>query len=189
MTFLRRSMRDQGFLAAADLEGPRNYQKIKLAGLVLIRQRPGSAKGVCFITLEDETGTANLVVWPKVMEEFRKVVMQARLLVMEGHIQREGEIVHLVAERLTDRTDALLRLAPGGFAPALSRADEMVKPVQGSARGSSQAHPRVLSDESDQSQLGQMYSLSAATERSPLGESGVASLPVRHLGGTVGGTG
>ena len=142
MAFLRRSLREQGYVAATDLAGTRNFQAVKLAGLVLVRQRPGSAKGVCFITLEDETGSANLVVWPKVLETFRKVVMQARLLVVEGHVQREVEIVHVVAERLIDRTDALLRLAPEGFAPALSHADEVVKPVQGSARGSSHVHPR-----------------------------------------------
>ena len=142
MAFLRRSLRAQGHLAAQDLAATRNYQPVRLAGLVLVRQRPGSAKGVCFITLEDETGTANLVVWPKVMETFRKTVMQARLLVVEGHVQREVEIVHVVAERLIDRTDALLRLAPEGFAPALSHADEVMKPVQGSARGSSHTHPR-----------------------------------------------
>ena len=142
MAFLRRSLRDQGFLAAADLAGTRNLQRMKLAGLVLVRQRPGSAKGVCFITLEDETGSANLVVWPKVLETFRKTVMQARLLVVEGRIQREVEIVHVVAERLLDRSDALLRLAPEGLAPALSPADEVARPVQGSARGSSQGHPR-----------------------------------------------
>jgi error-prone DNA polymerase len=142
MSFLRRSLREQGYITAAELEGTRNFQRVRLAGLVLIRQRPGTAKGVCFITLEDETGTANLVVWPKVLEAFRKTVMQARLLVIEGHVQREVEIVHVVAERLIDRTDALLRLAPEGFSPVLSHADEVVKPVQGSARGSSHVHPR-----------------------------------------------
>jgi len=142
MAFLRRSLRAQGYVSAQDLAGTRNYQRVKLAGLVLVRQRPGSAKGVCFITLEDETGSANLVVWPKVMESFRKVVMQARLLVVEGHIQREVEIVHVVAERLVDRTDALLRLAPEGFVPALSPADEVVRPVQGSARSPQPGHPR-----------------------------------------------
>jgi error-prone DNA polymerase len=117
---------------------------VRLAGLVLVRQRPGSAKGVCFITLEDETGSANLVIWPKVLEAQRKVVMQARLLVVEGHVQREVDIIHVVAERLIDRSDALLRLAPEGFAPTLSHADEVVKPVQGSARGSSHRHPRDM---------------------------------------------
>jgi error-prone DNA polymerase len=142
MSFLRRSMCDQGYIAALNLQGTRNHQKVKLAGLVLVRQRPGSAKGVCFITLEDETGTANLVVWPKVLEAFRRVVMQARLLVIEGYVQREVEIIHVVADRLEDRTDALLRLAPEGFTPALSHADEVVRPVQGSAHGSTPDHPR-----------------------------------------------
>ena len=142
MSFLRRSLREQGYIAAADLQGTRNHQKVRLAGLVLVRQRPGSAKGVCFITLEDETGTANLVVWPKTLEAFRKVVMQARLLVIEGYVQREVEIIHVVAERLLDRSDALLRLAPEGLRPTLSHADEVVRPVQGSARGAGHAHPR-----------------------------------------------
>ena len=142
MSFLRRSLRDQGYITAGDLAGTRNHQKVKLAGLVLVRQRPGSAKGICFITIEDESGTANLVVWPKTLETFRKVVMQARLLVIEGYVQREVEIVHVVAERLLDRTDALLRLAPEGLAPVLSHADEVVRPVQGSVRGSTPIHPR-----------------------------------------------
>jgi error-prone DNA polymerase len=142
LSFLRRSLSAQGYTAAAQLAGTRPFQRVRLAGLVLVRQRPGSAKGVCFITLEDETGSANLVVWPKVMEAFRKVVMQARLLAVEGYVQREVEIVHVVAMRLADRTDALFRLAPEGFLPALSHADEVVRPVQGSARGSSWVHPR-----------------------------------------------
>ncbi len=134
MSFLRRSMAAQGYCTAASLADTPQWRRVKLAGLVLIRQRPGSAKGVCFITLEDETGIANLVVWPKVMEAFRKVVMQARLLVIRGTVQREAEIVHVVAESLEDRSDALLRLAPEGLAPPMSRADEVSRPVQGSVR-------------------------------------------------------
>jgi error-prone DNA polymerase len=134
MAFLRKSLRQQGYAACADLGRAGNRQKVKLAGLVLVRQRPGSAKGVCFITLEDETGTANLVVWPSVLETFRKVVMQARLMVVHGHVQREAEIVHVVAERLEDRSDALARLAPaslggGGMAPDTARADEVNRPL------------------------------------------------------------
>jgi error-prone DNA polymerase len=92
--------------------------------------------------LEDETGCANLVVWPKVMEANRRVVMQARLLSVEGRIQREGEIVHLVAEQLTDRSDALLRLAPESLAPPLFHADEVVRLVEDSGRSHRPAHPR-----------------------------------------------
>ena len=129
MSFLRKSMRKQGFIACEDLRGARAWSRIKLGGVVLIRQRPGSAKGVCFITLEDETGVANLVVWPKVMEQFRKVVMQSRLLVVEGQIQRDAEIVHVVAERLIDRTDALYRLAPETMPTVVSRADHVKNPL------------------------------------------------------------
>lgn len=133
LSFMRKSMTKQGFSHTAALRNSRNWQKIKLAGLVLIRQKPGSAKGVCFITLEDEFGTANLVVWPKVFEQFRKTVMQSRLLVVEGYVQRDVDIIHIVAQSLINRTDALQRLAPDDLAPtmapAMARADEVNKPL------------------------------------------------------------
>ena len=115
MSFMRASLAKQGYTSCADLKNAPNFKKLRMAGLVLIRQRPGTAKGVCFITIEDETGVANLVVWPKVMEHFRKVVMQSRLLAIEGYVQRDVEIVHVIAQDLTDRTDALQRLAPDGL--------------------------------------------------------------------------
>ena len=80
----------------------RDGRRLEAAGLVLVRQRPGSAKGVMFITLEDETGIANLVVWPKVFETHRRTVLAAAMIAVRGRIQREGDVVHLVAERLTD---------------------------------------------------------------------------------------
>ena len=92
--------------------------------MVLVRQRPGTANGVVFITLEDETGIANLVVWPAVMEKFRKEVMGARLLWVEGKIQASPEgVVHLVAERLVDRSGEMARLS-----------DELIAPRSGTAR-------------------------------------------------------
>ena len=85
---------------------------MRCAGVVLVRQRPGSAKGVVFMTLEDETGIANIVVWPKVMEKYRKEVMGARLILVEGYIQSSPEeVTHLVAQRLTDRSHDLIGLA------------------------------------------------------------------------------
>jgi len=74
----------------------------RAAGLVLVRQRPGSAKGVMFLTMEDETGAANVVVWVKVFEKFRRVLLASAMLGVRGRIQREGEVVHLVAHELTD---------------------------------------------------------------------------------------
>jgi error-prone DNA polymerase len=73
-----------------------------VAGLVLVRQRPGTAKGVVFLTLEDETGIANIVVWRDAFEANRRTVMGSAFLVVHGQLQREGEVVHLVAERFTD---------------------------------------------------------------------------------------
>ena len=87
-------------------------KRVRCAGVVLVRQRPGSAKGVVFMTLEDETGIANIVVWPKVMEHFRKEVMGARLILVEGYIQSSPEhVTHLVAQRLFDRSHDLVGLA------------------------------------------------------------------------------
>ncbi|MGZ9810713.1 error-prone DNA polymerase [Pseudoroseicyclus sp. H15] len=141
MSFLRRSLAKQGYRSTEDLARMRNGQRLKLAGLVLLRQRPGTAKGVCFVTLEDEFGTANLVIWEKVFATFRKQVMQSRLMVVHGRVQRDVEIVHFVVERVEDRTDALMRLGPERLAPPLARADEAVKPVQGS-RHPGAHHPR-----------------------------------------------
>jgi error-prone DNA polymerase len=95
------------------------------AGLVLVRQRPGSAKGVMFITLEDETGIANLVVWPHIFEKFRRVVMAASMMAVKGRVQREGEVVHLIAYQITDLSAELASV--GGrdatFPMPASRAD------------------------------------------------------------------
>ena len=112
MEFLRRRFTAEGVLACRDVNDANDRRHIRCAGVVLVRQRPGSAKGVVFMTLEDETGIANIVVWPKVMETFRKEVMGARLVLVEGRIQSSPEkVVHLVAERLVDRSADLALLA------------------------------------------------------------------------------
>ncbi|WP_054004946.1 error-prone DNA polymerase [Cypionkella psychrotolerans] len=131
MAFLRTSMMQQGFVCAADLPRRPNGGRVQLAGLVLVRQRPGSAKGVCFITVEDETGVANLVVWPKVMEAFRKVIMTARLMQVTGRLQRDpvSGVTHIVVESLRDRSEVLLRLSDRSLVPQLSRADEVKNPI------------------------------------------------------------
>jgi error-prone DNA polymerase len=76
--------------------------KLSVAGLVLVRQRPGTAKGVIFATLEDETGVANIIVWPKVLEQYRRVVLTARLMQVTGRLQREGIVTHLIADKVED---------------------------------------------------------------------------------------
>ncbi len=112
MQFLRPSFDRERVIACASVSDANDRQYVRCAGVVLVRQRPGSAKGVVFMTLEDETGIANIVVWPKVMERFRKEVMGARLVLVEGYIQSSPEkVVHLVAERLFDRSRDLADLA------------------------------------------------------------------------------
>lgn len=103
---------------------------VEVAGLVLVRQRPGSAKGVIFMTIEDETGVANLIVWPKVFEAFRGVVIGARFVRARGRLQREAGVVHLVVERIVDETGMLsaLSLDLDGLS-GLARADEVKRPV------------------------------------------------------------
>ncbi len=102
LALLRPTFAKRGISSTEVLESSRNDDVFTLAGLVLVRQRPGTASGVVFVTLEDEKGIANLVVWPKVFEAHRRIVMGARLLAARGRIQREGIVIHLVAEELWD---------------------------------------------------------------------------------------
>jgi error-prone DNA polymerase len=110
----------------------RSAPMVRVAGLVLVRQRPGSAKGVIFATLEDETGVANIIVWPKVFERYRPIVLGARFLGVRGRLQAESGVVHVVAEHLVDLTHILSRhMAAGGAAravEALANADEVRRP-------------------------------------------------------------
>lgn len=104
----------------------RDGQWLMAAGLVLVRQRPGSAKGVMFITIEDETGVANIVVWPKLFERSRRVVLGASMMAINGRIQREGDVVHLVAQQLFDLSADLSSLTErdAAFRPPTGRGDE-----------------------------------------------------------------
>lgn len=106
-----------GALVAARLDEPPSGAQVCVAGLVLVRQRPGTAKGVIFVTLEDETGTCNVVVWAKVYERFRRAVIAGRMLRVTGRVQRECGVVHVVAERIEDISHLLDRLLEPGFRP------------------------------------------------------------------------
>jgi error-prone DNA polymerase len=111
MYFLRDLFRSEGVLACAEINLARNGSKAKCAGIVLTRQMPGDA-GVVFATLSDETSVANVVVWPKLVAIFRREIMGARLMLVEGRVQRSPEgVVHLVAERVFDRSSELYRLS------------------------------------------------------------------------------
>jgi error-prone DNA polymerase len=111
MSFLRQDLSARRIRTCADLRGLRDGASVSIAGVVLVRQRPGTAKGVVFMTIEDETGVANAVIWSKTLEHFRKVVMGARLVLIHGRIQRHEDIIHVVAARLEDRSDWLHLLA------------------------------------------------------------------------------
>ncbi|WP_158871437.1 error-prone DNA polymerase [Antarcticirhabdus aurantiaca] len=116
VAFLRADLARRRFVTCAEAVASRDRRWVEVAGLVLVRQRPGSAKGVMFITIEDETGVANLVVWAKVFEAHRKVVLGAGMMGIRGRVQREGEVVHLVAHSLGDLTAEFASLGRRGGA-------------------------------------------------------------------------
>src|SRR5882724_6416628 len=137
MEFLRSMFASEGVVACRDVCHRNDRRSVRCAGVVLVRQRPGSAKGVVFMTLEDETGIANIVVWPKVMEKFRKEVMGARLILVEGYIQSSPEhVTHLVAQRLFDRSHDLVGLANDALRrkPALPAGPALIEPLNDDRR-------------------------------------------------------
>jgi error-prone DNA polymerase len=135
LCFLRASLARQGIVPAEALPHLPDGKRLTVAGLVLVRQRPGSASGVIFATLEDETGVANVVVWPDIFKRHRSAVLKASLMAVEGRLQREGLVIHVVARHLIDLTARLGELtepardaAGPSFEPALARADEVKRP-------------------------------------------------------------
>jgi error-prone DNA polymerase len=114
IAFFREALDRRGVLtSAAHWDERLAGRRVTVAGLVLVRQRPGTAKGVIFLTLEDETGIVNVVVWPKVFEKNRRVVMTAQFLEVRGKIERQGLVIHVVADRLIDLTPELRSLGEG----------------------------------------------------------------------------
>ena len=111
LAFLRGDLAAIRTTPAESLASVRSGAHVRVAGLVLVRQRPGTASGVIFLTLEDEGGVANIVVWPKIFEKYRSVVLGARLIAVDGRIQNEQGVIHVVADKLVDHTDRLARLS------------------------------------------------------------------------------
>jgi error-prone DNA polymerase len=151
LALLRPKLKALGFHDTRHLNSARPGSAIKLPGIVLMRQRPGTAKGIVFITLEDEFGVANLVVYTNVGERDRAAMIGAKLMVAEGRIERETEhaevpITHLICRRLVDRSDLLGTLSAAGDGTSwgdalLGRADEVRRPNPGSARGKTSGLP------------------------------------------------
>ena len=129
MSFLRASLAERGFVRACDLRSRKFRSMVHVAGVVLIRQRPGSAKGVCFITLEDETGVINLVVWPDLKEKQRRVVMGSRLMEVRGRVEYDDEVIHVIAHHMEDATHQLYRLSDDMLNAPVARADHVTTPL------------------------------------------------------------
>ena len=128
VSFVRRDLDAKGIMRNSALSNAR-AGRVKVAGLVLVRQRPGTASGVVFMTLEDETGVANIIVWPKLFEKLRAIVIGARFVAVTGKYQNESGVIHIVAERIDDLTHLLSKISrEGGAIDTLARADEIRRP-------------------------------------------------------------
>jgi error-prone DNA polymerase len=135
LSFVREKLSLLHVRSSQDLAQAKDGDLVKVAGLVLVRQRPGTAKGICFITIEDETGTSNLVVFQKLFDQYRKEIIGAKLLMVEGRLQIEGEVVHVIVKRCFDLSKLLRGLSADDNEDfpvlTLSRADEKSEMVPG----------------------------------------------------------
>jgi error-prone DNA polymerase len=139
-SFLRADLARRGIIRNEELRATPSGARVTVSGLVTIRQRPGSANGVIFMTIEDETSIANIIVWSRTFERFRPIVLGARYVAVSGAVQQESGVIHVVAARLDDLTALLARLMQD-TPPivALARADAVKRPhdedVDSCARG------------------------------------------------------
>ena len=134
-SFMRSRLAQRGIVRNDALPSVRNGERITVAGLVLVRQRPGTAKGVIFMTLEDETEIANIIVWPKAFERLRPIVLGARFVAVTGKLQSEAGVIHIIADRMNDLTPMLGLLSEaGGAIQSLARADEVRRPQSTTAQ-------------------------------------------------------
>ena len=138
--FLRADLTRRGIIRNEELRARKSGTRVAVSGLVTIRQRPGSANGVIFMTIEDETAIANIIVWSRTFERFRPIILGARYVAVSGEVQQESGVIHVVAGRLDDLTSLLARLTED--APpieSLARADAVKRPhdedIDSRARG------------------------------------------------------
>ncbi|WP_158826446.1 error-prone DNA polymerase [Mucilaginibacter lacusdianchii] len=110
VSFVRYELNQLGAVPTAHLKQLKNGDKVKVAGMITIRQRPGTAKGILFVTIKDETGFCNLVVWPQFFDEYRKEIIQSRLLMVDGHVQVAGEVIHVVVKQCYNMNKLLSKL-------------------------------------------------------------------------------
>ncbi|GAB6967689.1 hypothetical protein JCM25156A_23520 [Komagataeibacter kakiaceti JCM 25156] len=107
LTFLREDFQTRGIFSCRQALATKDGKRLTVAGLVLVRQRPGSAEGVVFMTLEDETANMNVIIWPDMFDANRRVVLGGQMLAVTGMLQKEGDVVHLVAKEITDLSGQL----------------------------------------------------------------------------------
>jgi error-prone DNA polymerase len=112
VSFVREKLKQLHILSTNELTTAVDGQPVKVAGLVLVRQRPGTAGGICFMTIEDETGVANLVIFQNLFEEYRKPILQSKLIMVEGKLQVEGEVIHVIVNSCYDFSKLLRNLIP-----------------------------------------------------------------------------
>jgi len=134
VAFLRADLDARGIVRHENLPGIPDGRRVTVAGLVLVRQRPGIGNAI-FMTIEDETGIANTILWPRTFERFRPIIMGSRLIAVSGALQNEQGVIHIVGDHFEDLTPFLLRLSEAGarIDPTLP-VDELKRPVQGSWR-------------------------------------------------------
>jgi error-prone DNA polymerase len=143
MALLRARFAHEGIASSIDIATTKAGARIRHAGLVLVRQRPGNGKAI-FVTLEDEVGVVNIIMWERTFESHRRAVMGSRLMLVEGELQRSPEgVIHLMAHRITDRTEDLLSLAEAHEPKIqISRGDEALSPQQPRALNPRPINPR-----------------------------------------------
>ncbi|MBY4641693.1 hypothetical protein K6L44_17245 [Gluconacetobacter entanii] len=107
LTFLRKDLQARNIMSCGQALAAKDGKRLTVAGLVLVRQRPGSAEGVVFMTLEDETANMNVIIWPDMFDANRRVVLGGQMLAVTGMLQKEGEVIHLVAKEITDLSELL----------------------------------------------------------------------------------
>jgi error-prone DNA polymerase len=145
VSFVRYELDQLGVVPTAKLKSMKNGDRVKVAGMITVRQRPGTAKGVVFVTIKDETGFSNVVVWGAFFDKYRKEIIQSRLLMVEGKLQVEGEVIHVVAAKCVNLNFLLKKLTEiqdEDLPPlSLARADETTMPPPEQQRG---AHKREV---------------------------------------------
>ncbi|MBK8544479.1 MAG: error-prone DNA polymerase [Caulobacteraceae bacterium] len=143
VSLLREELSARRAIKAEQLAEIKNGERVRVSGLVLVRQRPGTASGVIFMTLEDETGIANIVVWPKLFEQYRREVLGGRLVTIDGPVQSESGVIHVIAERVHDYTPLLAKLSVRG--EKLDATGPTDEPRRGTHEDSRQSgHPRNI---------------------------------------------